>query len=97
MRVPVEHAGKFVRAAKQLGKSEIVQYYELENAGGAEHWSNATEQQISRMAELSEINRKNNRKLVEIPDCQFSNQIRKVYQIASGDFYHKLGDIFTSG
>ncbi len=68
LRVPVEHARKFVRAAKQLGKSEIVQYYELENAGGAEHWGNATEQQISRMAELSEENRKNHRKPVEIPD-----------------------------
>ena len=68
LRVPVEQARKFIHKANELGKSDIIQYYELKNVGNTDHWGNATEQEMDMVSKMSEANRKNHRKSVEIPD-----------------------------
>lgn len=68
VRVPVEHARKYVERAGEVGKTSLVHYLELKGVGTRDHWGNATPQQMKEMKYLSEQNRLRNRKEIELPD-----------------------------
>lgn len=42
IRVPVYHARNYLDAAKQYGKDCLIEYWEIPDVGGADHWSNGT-------------------------------------------------------
>lgn len=68
IRVPVEHARKYVERIQLLGLSERVSYLELEGVGTREHWGNASNEQLVEMRELSELNRLRHTVPINIPD-----------------------------
>ncbi len=67
VRVPVVHARNYVKKAKELGKTELIQYEELPNVGNRAHWGNADAEQMERIRRMSEENRVCNRKKTVLP------------------------------
>jgi pimeloyl-ACP methyl ester carboxylesterase len=68
IRVPVDHARKYINKIQQLGLSEKVSYLELEGVGTREHWGNASSEQLMQIQALSEQNRLSHSMPIEIPD-----------------------------
>ena len=67
LRVPVDHARRYVELGKELGKGHLIKYMELKGVGTRDHLGNATKEQIESMEIFSEQNRLNNRVPVNIP------------------------------
>lgn len=67
IRVPVEHARRFVERGMELGKGCIIDYLELEGAGIRDHLGNVTKEQKKCMETFSELNRRGNKVPVNIP------------------------------
>ncbi len=66
-RVPASHSRNYYQAALALGKGKLVKYYELKGVGDRSHTGNATEEQLLRLENESEENRRENRKPVSLP------------------------------
>jgi len=56
-RVPAEHSRRFAAKAKELGKGHLVRYDELLGVGAANHWDQATDEQLSHIFSQSDRNR----------------------------------------
>lgn len=67
IRVPAEHARRYVARAKELGNDALVTYRELPNVGDYDHWGKATDEEKALIARESEENRARNRKPRSIP------------------------------
>ena len=66
IRVPVTHARAYVERARELGKQELVRYLEFETVGGEDHWTNITPEQLRKMEEFCEADRKCHRTPVSL-------------------------------
>ncbi len=67
VRVPSEHARRFVAAAQAAGHGDLVQYWEIPGVGTQEHWGNATPEQLALIDSFCEDGRRANRSPVSIP------------------------------
>lgn len=66
-RVPVAHSRKYVQAARDAGKGDLISYYEMQGVGTRAHTGNATQEQLDTLAGRSEENRKAHRTPVFLP------------------------------
>ncbi|WP_127579083.1 alpha/beta hydrolase family protein [Paenibacillus koleovorans] len=67
IRVPVTHSRDYVEELVRLGKAHLVRYDELTGVGARGHLANATADQLRRMAEASERNRREHRSRLQLP------------------------------
>lgn len=61
IRVPCYHARNYFNKIKELGKTNLVNYFELPKTGGPDHWSYITKENEQRIIDKSEEGRKQNR------------------------------------
>lgn len=61
IRVPCYHARNYFNKIKELGKTSLVNYFELPKTGGPDHWSYITKENEQRIIDKSEEGRKQNR------------------------------------
>ena len=67
IRVPAYHARNYVSEAERCGKTDLVRYMEMPGIGGADHWTNASEEDKRKMEIFREQNRAEHRLPVTIP------------------------------
>lgn len=67
VRVPSEHSRLFIKKVEELGKKDLVSYYEMEGVGTRSHLGNITQEQHARMNALASENLAAHRNPVQLP------------------------------
>ncbi|MBD2863239.1 alpha/beta hydrolase family protein [Paenibacillus oceani] len=68
IRVPADHSRLYAAKAAEIGKDDLITYYELPGVGTRDHWGNATGEMLDKVRSESELNRARHRRPVELPE-----------------------------
>ncbi len=61
IRVPCYHARNYFNKIKELGKTNLVNYFEIPKTGGPDHWTYISKENEQKLIDLSEEGRKTHR------------------------------------
>ncbi|TMV52690.1 hypothetical protein FE783_00390 [Paenibacillus mesophilus] len=66
VRVPAKHSRLFAAKAKEAGKGRLVRYDELPGVGAANHWDQASDEQLAYIFGQSDVNRSLHREPIRL-------------------------------